>query len=427
MNAVEMKATVIANAFPATSETFVLRHVRALHADVFCEEFRQDLLTNSEGVGHIASPVGRKKRSRSLFSRLHARFTRVLNPDWAFSWRPEMRRLWCDFLDRHKPDVVLAEFAPNALAALPGCLRRGIPLVVHFHGYDASTLMRLGAYRRALAGLFEGAAAVVCVSTRMRQVLLGAGAPPEKLHLIPCGAPVSEFTFSEQTDHQPCVFVAVSRLVPVKGPMVTLKAFHRAHSQRSDIRLVVAGDGPLRAEVARYIRAHALGDAVRLTGSISNDQVRVLMAASSAFVQSSLRDKHGAEEGSPVAVAEALATGLPAIVSRCGGMEDLVKDGYNGFVFDQGDWRTLANRMVQLADDPGLRLRMGRASRRHAENFASSEKNLALLRSVLSGVVCNASRSGSAALGPDHRDEQLTISPDDSSWMPLLGGTHATE
>ncbi|HEY1206209.1 MAG TPA: glycosyltransferase family 4 protein [Bryobacteraceae bacterium] len=382
-----MKTAVIAFNFPELSETFVLRHIQAFSADVICQEFRPKLLTSREGIGNIEHLSEPRELHKGIIPRLISRACwhakRLARPDSVFAWDRDMRLLWTRYLDSYRPDVVLAEFAPNALGALPASLERGIPLVAHFHGYDASTLMRFAAYRRALPRMFQEAAAIICVSTQMRDVLVSAGCSAEKLHVIPCGAPVSEFKFSDRTGSQPCRFIAVSRLVPGKGTMTTLRAFHLTHLNRPGVRLIVAGDGPMRREMTSYVRKHSLDRAVSMVGAVPNREVRRLLATSSAFVQASLRDKNGAVEGAPVALAEALATGLPAVVSRCGGMADLVAEGCNGFLFEQGDWRMMAERMLHLADDPALRLRMGRAARERIEEAGSTEKNIEVLRAVL--------------------------------------------
>src|SRR5208283_2888458 len=77
------------------------------------------------------------------------------------AWDEDSERRWQRYLRQRRPDVVLAHWAPNALCALGACRARGIPLVTHFHGYDASSLMRDESYRRQLRGLFERTAAVV--------------------------------------------------------------------------------------------------------------------------------------------------------------------------------------------------------------------------------------------------------------------------
>ena len=181
--------------------------------------------------------------------------------------------------------------------------------------------------------------------------------------------------------------------------MVTLRAFHQAYSSRPNVRLIIAGDGPEMPDITRYVQEHALDQAVSIAGWVPSDEVRRLMASATVFVQASLQDENGWVEGWGVSLAEALATGLPAIVTRFGGMVDLVADGYNGFLFEQGDWRGMADRMVQLADDPALRLRMGRAAREHVEKVGSTENSLRALEAVLRGAANRTPAGGAAGTG----------------------------
>jgi glycosyltransferase involved in cell wall biosynthesis len=82
-------------------------------------------------------------------------------------------------------------------------------------------------------------------------------------------------------------------------------------------------------------------------------------------------------------VAEGLAAGLPAVVTRSGGLTDLVKDGWNGFLFEEGDAQGMAECMLRLVDDPQLRFDMGMRGRKHVEDAGNTEKNAQRLAAVL--------------------------------------------
>ena len=306
----------------------------------------------------------------------------VISPAENYRWDSRAEDKWREYLDDRKPDVVLAEFALNAFNVLPECIRRGIPVVAHFHGYDASSLMRFRSYRRALIRLFAQAAAVICVSEFMRKTLIGTGCPPGKLHVIPAGAPMTEFVPTECVSKQPCRFIAVSRLVPGKGPLVTLKAFHLTWQRVPSSTLTFVGEGALKDELIAYCNANGLRSAVEFTGAVGVDEVRNRMSCSCVFLQASLTAADGSVEGWGVSIAEALASGLPAIVTRSGGMTDLVTDGLNGFLFEEGDVRSMAERMIALAKDPELRVRMGKAGRAHIGEVGSTKMNLGRLKSV---------------------------------------------
>ena len=398
-----MKVAFVTSSFPEASETFIARQARLLDADIVCRAPNYALRSDYFGKFRIVylSEDGSWRRAKERIRRswagpvigcalrrlapLRSAGANALAADHSsiLTWGEDLERRWERYLDQRRPDVVLAHWAPNALCAISACRARGIPLVPHFHGYDASTLMRDESYRSRLRGLFEQAAAVVCVSSYQSEVLRGAGCPPQKLHVIPCGAPMREFRLSEAVLRQPCRFIAVSRLVTGKGPLVTLEAFRRVHEQRPSVRLAFVGGGPLRDAMHRFVLEHHLQDAVSMPGSVPPGEVSGLLADSAVFVQASLTDESGWVEGWGVSLAEGLAAGLPAVVTRSGGMTDLVKDGWNGFLFEEGDSQGMADGMLRLADDPQLRFDMGMRGRQHVEDAGNTEKNARRLAAVL--------------------------------------------
>jgi colanic acid/amylovoran biosynthesis glycosyltransferase len=398
-----MKVAFITSSFPEVWETFIARQARLLDADIVCRAPNYELPSNYHGRFRIVYLSGAgpwqwaKERIRGSWAGpVIGRALKLLAPlrsagknafaadnSGLVTWDEGLERRWERYLDRRRPDVVLAHWAPNALAAMNACRDRGIPLIPHFHGYDASILMRDASYRSRLRGLFEEAPAVVCVSSYQSEVLRGAGCPPEKLHVIPCGAPIQEFRPSEAVLRQPCRFVAVARLAPCKGPLVTLDAFRRVHAERPSVRITFVGDGPLQDAMSRFILEHRLQEAVSMAGSVPPRAVSGILAASAVFVQASMSDERGSAEGWGVSVAEGLAAGLPAVVTRFGGLTDLVKDGWNGFLFEEGDSRGMAESMLRLADNPQLRFDMGMRGRKHVEDVGNTEKNAQRLAAVL--------------------------------------------
>ena len=377
-----MKTTLVVERYPVISETFVVRHAQHFNATVVCrqpdsgEYFQED-------VRVIAPPETPQPKTIPGWFRLRRLLNRIASPRRNFVWNRSMEKFWGDYLDSRRPQVILAEFAPNALSALPACRARGIPVVAHFHGYDASSLLRKPAYRRAVKQVFRDAAAVICVSTFMRNQLLQAGCPERKLHTIPCGTDLNEFQQSHRVGDQPCRFVAVSRLEAVKGPFITLEAFRRLHSVRPSVTLDWIGGGTLRDSIEEFIRRHHLEGSVRMHGALRQAQVHSILEQSSVLVQASLTHTDGAVEGWGISIAEALATGLPAVVTRSGGMVELVFDGHNGFLFEEGDAIAMSHAMLKLADHPELRIEMGRNGRRHVQQVGDARQSLQLLEQVL--------------------------------------------
>jgi glycosyltransferase involved in cell wall biosynthesis len=156
--------------------------------------------------------------------------------------------------------------------------------------------------------------------------------------------------------------VSVGRLDPQKNPVMLVEAFGRALGGVAGGRLLLVGQGSLRGEVAARARELGLAERVNLLG-VRPDVAQVL-AASDLFVMAS------DWEGTPLAVMEAMAAGLPVVATAVGGVPELVKDGETGLLCPAGDLGTLAEEMGRLARDGLLRRAMGCAGLARSAEFS---------------------------------------------------------
>ncbi|MDW8363832.1 MAG: glycosyltransferase family 4 protein, partial [Myxococcales bacterium] len=136
----------------------------------------------------------------------------------------------------------------------------------------------------------------------------------------------------------------------------------------SSAQVVIAGEGPERPALER--RARARGAAVRFVGPIGGHTKADWLAAADVFVAPSRALRSGRTEGSPTAVLEAMAAGLPVVASRTGGLPDLVRDGRDGLLVEPDDPVALARAINWLVGDVEIRKRMGRSARRRASAHA---------------------------------------------------------
>ncbi|MFD5918907.1 glycosyltransferase [Kitasatospora sp. NPDC058201] len=153
----------------------------------------------------------------------------------------------------------------------------------------------------------------------------------------------------------------VGNLTPKKDQAALLAAHAALRRRRPDARLVLIGAGPLEARLRALAAELGLTDAVLFTGSRAD--VPELLPAFDAFTLSSR------QEGLPVALMEAMTSGLPAVVTRVGGMPEVLDDGDQGFLVPPGDPSALADALARLADDPELRTRLGAAARERSKRF----------------------------------------------------------
>jgi glycosyltransferase involved in cell wall biosynthesis len=156
-------------------------------------------------------------------------------------------------------------------------------------------------------------------------------------------------------EEQP-VFVTVSRLIPKKQPLALLEGFRRAREQ-TPCSLLIVGSGELEGPIRDEVRKHRIPDVV-LTGFLGQAELPRAYASADAFVLfSRLNETFG------VVVNEAMNFGLPVLVSdKVGCGRDLVHEDRNGYTVHSEDVEQLSERMVQLAEDPALRARLGQES-----------------------------------------------------------------
>ena len=151
----------------------------------------------------------------------------------------------------------------------------------------------------------------------------------------------------------------VGRLVVHKDVPTLLRAVARLQARLPQLRLALAGDGPLQEDIAREVAALSLQPVVRLLGQ--RDDVTDLIAASDVMVLPSLR------EGLSNVILEGMMGGKPVVASRAGGNIELIEHDRGGWLFDIGDDAALAQALERLAVDAPLRARLGEGARQRAQ------------------------------------------------------------
>lgn len=272
-------------------------------------------------------------------------------------------------------EAVLAEFGPVGVATMGVCERLGLPLTVHFHGVDAYHQGMVDQLRRKYERLFQSAEAIVAVSKAMVQRLQDLKAPPNKIHYNPYGVDVSLFD-GAKPGNAPPTFVAVGRFVDKKAPHLTILAFKDVLEQCREARLVMIGDGPLLESCRELVRAFALTKSVQFLGVCSPGKVADTLRSARAFVQHSMQTSYGDSEGTPVAILEAGATGLPVVASSHAGIPDIIIDEKTGFLVDEADVSAMTERMLLLARDADLAADMGAAARQRVTTQFSMDKSI---------------------------------------------------
>ena len=183
--------------------------------------------------------------------------------------------------------------------------------------------------------------------------------------LVPNGVDLSAFKPGGPVpDSGPLRLLCVGRLIERKGQHYLIDAVKRLIDEGLDMMLDLLGTGDAEAKNQSQVETLGLKDRVRFCGYVPREEIARYYAAAHAFVLPSYN------EGMSVALLEAMAAGLPVIVTPTGGTGELVDPGVNGLIFDWADVDTLTRHLRRLVQDRSLVRRMGIASRARAAAFS---------------------------------------------------------
>lgn len=274
------------------------------------------------------------------------------------------------YLQDNKIDVVLANYGMPASHIMPICKELNIPLLVIFHGHDATDIKLLKEYRNKYKKLFEYASYILPVSQDMKKGLITIGANPQKIKVIPCGVDSSKFK-PGITNEEKKNFLSVGRFTEKKGPLHTIKAFHKVLKKFPETKLVmVGGKSDLFEKCENLVNELNINNSVIFTGVLNSEEVANLMKTSMAFVQHSITAPNGDMEGTPVGILEASASGLPVVSTLHGGIKEAVIHGKTGFLVEEKEDNAMADYMIKLLENPEKATEMGVNGRNHIiENY----------------------------------------------------------
>ncbi len=247
--------------------------------------------------------------------------------------------------------------------------RLGVPLVMTVH----SGLSRRPHYRRLAARVWPTVDGVIAVSQDLAADLVRLGVAPARLAVVTSGVDLNRFAPADVAGRAEAratlgipnavfVLAAVGRLTPTKGFDHLLAALDHLPDPR-DLVVDIVGDGPLRERLQALASRRA---GVRLVGEQPPARVALHLQAADAFALPAV-DQAGVIEGTPTAVLEAMAAGLPVLTTDSGGAKDVIERVPGLTLVPQGDARALAEAIGRLRTDATLRQRIGRANRARVE------------------------------------------------------------
>ncbi|MDH4345449.1 MAG: glycosyltransferase family 4 protein [Thermoleophilia bacterium] len=314
-------------------------------------------------------------------------------------YNEELRVTLKRVLERHPPAVLLERASLFGTAGSLAAEELGVPHLVEL---NAPLAVEQGAYRRGTLGdlaaeaeklTLSRADAVLAVSKALAEHVLAAGAPPERVHVLPNGVDRSLF------HPGPRDATLRRRLGLAAGPLVGfvggLRPWHGIEAipelvaligdRHPTVQLVVAGDGPLASWLQDEIAARGLGERTRLLGMIPHEDVAALLRELDVAIAPYAHRAHDFYF-SPLKLFEYMACGAAVVASRIGQIEEVVRDGETGLLVPPGDAAALTRACERLLDDGELRHRVGAAAAEHVARRYTWDANAARIEALAEGL-----------------------------------------
>lgn len=269
--------------------------------------------------------------------------------------------------------AVHAHFGPRALELLGFLKRKNIPLVVTFHGYDASQMLRNERYRSRLTELFDYASAIIVVSSHMIESLKLKDYM-DKVYLMPCTVDPSKFQSKEKKSNSNKIKILhTGRLVGKKGVQDLIKVFKELSLEFDNIELHIAGDGKEEDACKALVKELDIDDKVIFYGKVPHEKVKQLLNLVDIFVLNSRTDENGDMEGTPVTLLEAMYLGKAVVSTKHAGIPDVVDHAKNGLLAKERANNELKNCIEELILNKQLRNKLGQQAKKTIEESYTVE------------------------------------------------------
>jgi colanic acid/amylovoran biosynthesis glycosyltransferase len=291
----------------------------------------------------------------------------------------------------HRPGLIHAQFGLGGALALPIAEKTGLPLVVTFHGGDATKDKHFEQralvptiFQRRRPKMVEAAHTILCVSQFVRDTLIARGFPKGKLVTHYLGIDIPTDAVLPPAGVGNTVLFA-GRLVEKKGVDTLIDAMAILRDSAPGLELSVIGDGPARSDLEK--RAKAAGVKAQFQGWQEEKKVRAAMRRALLLAAPSRTAEGGDSEGLPTVIMEAMTLGVPVVATSHAGIPEIVSDRVTGMLVPEADPNALADAILALKTEPDLANRLRGEAYADVRARFDADRQSALLERMLLDII----------------------------------------
>lgn len=261
-----------------------------------------------------------------------------------------------ELLQKDQPALVHVYYGHKAVGFLPMLQEWAGPWIVSFHGVDVAKDIDKPEHLAQLRQVFASAQLVLARSQSLLNRLSELGCPEDKLRLNRTPIPFDSVPSSvrQPPTNDEWVFVQACRLIAKKGILTTLKALQQVVKTHPHIKYILCGEGPMVDKIRQEITARGLDKNVELRGWLDQRSLLAQYEKAHAFFHPSELTQGQDQEGIPNSMLEAMATGLPVVATRHGGIPEAVTHDFDGLLVGERSPNELASAILRLIEEPGL-------------------------------------------------------------------------
>jgi glycosyltransferase involved in cell wall biosynthesis len=265
--------------------------------------------------------------------------------------------------------------------------KQKFPVLLFIHGWRWSffnKILKSNILKMIFTNYLQRADKILVLSYNFKRALIDLGINDEKIIISSIMIETNQYIPNRKDFNKPFTVLFCSRLIKEKGPFELLEAIPQVIKKYPETKFIFIGDGKCSLDLRNKAKKMSINDNVFFTGSKYNEEKIELFKKSHIFVLPSY------SEGFPTVVLEAMAAGLPLIITPVGGLVDTMEDGRQGLIISTKipDSKEIAEKIIYLIENPYLLKKISENNIREAKEKYDVKIVTEKITEIYSEIVC---------------------------------------